>query len=117
METNIRGLISQLDTETKRQLAFELLKEVVGEAKAGLESQVDTLRRREEELIHHLELIEKKKQEFMPEYERLTKILNALDEASDNVSEKLRQVRDQLRIAEDKFNRYINRLEKALMNA
>jgi len=117
MESNVSNLISQLDAETKRQLAFQLLKEVLGEKKAELENQVDALRKREEELEHYLELIEKKKQEFMPEYDRITKIFNALDFATTHISTKLAQVRDQLRIVEDKFNRYISRLEKALANA
>ena len=114
---NVRDVISSLDSETKRQLAFELLKEVLNEKKSELEHEVEELKREEEKLLNHLELIQRKKEEFMPEYERLTKILNALDYATENVQEKLRIVRDKLRIAEDKFNRYISRLEKALANA
>jgi len=116
-EPSYLEILNKMDTETKVQLAFALLREVLEIKKNQLALKVEGLKRQEEILEGHLKLVEAKKQQFMPEYLRLTKIINALDYAADNIKSKLAEVRDQLRIANDQFNRYISRLEKALQNA
>jgi len=117
MEESYLEILNRLDSETKVQLAFALLREVLEIKKNQLALKVEELKRQEEVLENHLQLIEAKKQQFMPEYLRLTKIINALDYAADNIKSKLSEVRDQLKIANDQFNRYISRLERALQNA
>jgi len=107
-------LLSQISEEEKIQLAFLILRESVEKRKAQLEKELDELRQKEEVLNYHLSLLEKKIQQFMPEYERLNRYVRALEYGQTVVRKRLQSIRDKINLTEGRFKNYITRLENIL---
>jgi chromosome segregation ATPase len=113
----LENVLVQMSDEDKTELAFILLRHVTEKRKLELEKQLDELREQEQVLENHLSLVEKKLQEFMPSYERISRYVKSLEYGQTVVRKRLQNVRDKINLTEGKFKNYITRLENILKSA
>jgi len=113
----LENVLAQIPDDEKAELAFLLLRHVAEKRKAELEKELDELKEKEEILQGHLELIERKIQQFMPEYERINRYVKSLEYGQSVVRKRLQNIRDKISLTEGKFKNYITRLENILKTA
>jgi chromosome segregation ATPase len=113
----LENVLAQISDDEKAELAFLLLRHVAERRKAELERQLDELKEQEQTLENHLSLVEKKLQQFMPEYERINRYVKSLEYGQTVIRKRLQSIRDKISLTEGRFRNYISRLENILKTA